>query len=65
MYLGRVEVCGPDVKDLKVGDIVIFSRSTYVLFEHEGVRYRGLHEKDTLGILQTDEPLNVLQDKVY
>lgn len=48
IYFGEVLVCGPDCKELKVGDKIMFARMTYVLWEWEGKQYRGLRERDVL-----------------
>jgi len=50
IYFGRVLVAGPDCKELKVGDKIMFARSTYVLWKYKDKEYRGLHEADALAI---------------
>ena len=52
IYFGRVKVAGPDCKELKVGDHIIYNRSQYVPMEHDGKEFSVFHESHVLAKLE-------------
>jgi co-chaperonin GroES (HSP10) len=54
VYYGRVKVAGPDCKELKVGDHIMYHRSNYVPMEHEGQDFAVFHEHEVLALLVED-----------
>jgi co-chaperonin GroES (HSP10) len=53
VYTGTVATVGPKCKTLKVGDRVVFYRSQYVLYKHEGQEYCGMHEADVIARIES------------
>lgn len=52
VYTGRVKVAGPDCKELKVGDHIMYHRSQYVPMEHAGEEFSVFHETHVLAKLE-------------
>jgi chaperonin GroES len=50
IYFGYVKHIGPKVRDVSVGDKVMFSRWENEPWE-SGIKYCGMHERDVMGIM--------------
>jgi chaperonin GroES len=55
LYFATVIVAGPDCKELKIGDQIMFARSTYVRWSYKDKEYRGLRERDVLAIVKEND----------
>ncbi len=49
---GVVEAVGSEVKELKVGDVVLFEKYSGAKIKHNDVEYLIIKEEDILGIIQ-------------
>jgi len=50
---GKVEAIGSEVKEVKVGDVVLFDKYSGSKINIEGTEYLILKEEDILGILES------------
>ena len=51
VYYGCVKVAGPDCRELKAGDRIMYHRSNYVPLVHEGKDFAVFHEDVVLAKL--------------
>ncbi len=49
---GEVLAIGPEVKDVKVGDVLIMVDKWFSTFKHEGQEYVVINEPDVVAILK-------------
>lgn len=53
--IGTVVRCGPDVVDVKDGDVVLFSPSAGVPMDYEQTRYLVLDEDELLAVWDSEQ----------
>lgn len=49
---GTVEAVGSEVKEVKVGDVVLFEKYSGAKIKHNDIEYLIIKEEDILGIIQ-------------